>query len=397
MTPLSIWEKNFLEVETEKFFTNSRIFDELSAEGIPNKFRRFETLVGEIFNGQNENLNEFIRKIPVRGHKSTPIFFAAKVARLRVLRGCKDFPWNSCREQFVELFFNKDGIPYVNPYMTNGVAKDVNPERVNSTKSISPANEVNPTENIIPEKDVNPARVNTTKQISLPKHSSNERITFGTPPNIHFNESKLEATETKKKQNWTRWSFQHNSNVRWWFHRVHEARQKICNQTKKSKTHKKEEPNMVRKILESVENCVGNERVHWRLQTSFIPCDENEEHWRRNQRYPQETIHRWIWIQFSHMHSISQEVNSWNSFLLHSDVWTRKDIIWFSLQPHKMRRRSLVFFVRVQWKQGLTGQYMGWQVWNWWRGNNSNCVPDTKRQMKVSILKCCILFCCIQG
>ena len=141
MTPLSIWEKNLIQVENGKFFINSRIFDEISGKEIPNKFRRFETLVAEMFNGQNINPNEFIRKIPVKGHKSAPIFLAAKVAMLLVLRGFKDIPWNSCREQFVGFFFNKDVIPYVNTYMTNVVAKDVNPEIVNPTKSISLANE----------------------------------------------------------------------------------------------------------------------------------------------------------------------------------------------------------------------------------------------------------------
>ena len=70
MTPLSIWEKNLIQVENGKFFINSRIFDEISGKEIPNKFRRFETLVAEMFNGQNINPNEFIRKIPVKGHKS---------------------------------------------------------------------------------------------------------------------------------------------------------------------------------------------------------------------------------------------------------------------------------------------------------------------------------------
>ena len=167
MTPLSIWEKNLIQVENGKFFINSRIFDEISGKEIPKKFRRFGTLVAEMFNGQNINPNEFIRKIPVKGHKSAPIFLAAKVAMLLVLRGFKDFPWNSGREQFVGFFFNKDVIPYVNPYMTNVVAKDVNPEIVNPTKSISLANEVNPTKDIITEKDVNPGRVNTTKEIRL--------------------------------------------------------------------------------------------------------------------------------------------------------------------------------------------------------------------------------------
>ena len=185
MNSLYIWEKNLIEVESGKYFINSRFFDEISGKEIPNKFRRFETLVAEMFNGQNQNPSEFIRKIPVKGQKTTPIILAQKlVARLLVFRGFKDLPWNSCREQFVEFFFNKCVIPYVNPYMTNVVAKIVNPEIVNPTKSISPANEVNPTKGIIPEKDVNPA-----KEISLPKQSNNERATFGKPPNNHFSES----------------------------------------------------------------------------------------------------------------------------------------------------------------------------------------------------------------
>ena len=84
--------------------------------------------------------------------------------------------------------------------MTKVVAKDVKPEIVNPTKSISLANEVNPTKDTITEKDVNPGRVNTTKEISLEKDSSNDTVTVETPPNIHFNESKLEATETKKRK-----------------------------------------------------------------------------------------------------------------------------------------------------------------------------------------------------
>ena len=84
--------------------------------------------------------------------------------------------------------------------MTNVVAKVVNPEIVNPTKSISLANEVNPTKDIITEKDVNPGRVNTTKEIRLAKHSGNERVTFETPPNNHLSESNLEATETKKRK-----------------------------------------------------------------------------------------------------------------------------------------------------------------------------------------------------
>ena len=82
-------KKNLIQVENGKFFINSRIFDEISGKEIPNKFRRFETLVAEMFIGQNLNPNEFIRKIPVKGHKSTPIFLAAKVAMLLVLRGLK--------------------------------------------------------------------------------------------------------------------------------------------------------------------------------------------------------------------------------------------------------------------------------------------------------------------
>ena len=164
MTPLSVWEKNLIEAENGKFFINSRIFDGISGKEIPNKFRRFETIVAEMFKWQNQNPNEFIRKIPVKGQKWTPIFLAANDARLLVLRGFTDLPWKSCREQFVEFFFNKDVIPYVNPYMTNVNAKDVNPEIVNPTENISPANEVNPTKDIIPEKDFNPA-----KEISLSK------------------------------------------------------------------------------------------------------------------------------------------------------------------------------------------------------------------------------------
>ena len=119
MTPLSLWEKNLIEVENGKLFVNCCIFDDISGKEIPNKFRRFETLVAEIFNGKNYDPKDFIRKIAVKGHKSTPVFLAAKVAKFIVLRGFKDFPWNSSREEFVNYFFHQDVIPYINPYMSN--------------------------------------------------------------------------------------------------------------------------------------------------------------------------------------------------------------------------------------------------------------------------------------
>ena len=193
MTPLSVWEKNLIEAENGKFFINSRIFDGISGKERPNKFRRFETIVAEMFKGQNQDPNEFVRKIPVKGQKWTPIFLAANVARLLVLRGFTDLPWKSCREQFVEFFFNKDVIPYVNPYMTNVNAKDVNPEIVN------------PTENISLRTKSTPLKISSSRKMSTPRkksafqnHSNNERVTFRTPPNIHFSESKLVTTETKK-------------------------------------------------------------------------------------------------------------------------------------------------------------------------------------------------------
>ena len=116
MTPLSIWERNSIEVENGKLFANCRLFDSfISGKKIPNKFRKFETLVGEMLTGTNLNPKEFIRRIAVKGQKNPPVFVAAKLAKLFVLRGFKDFPWNSARREFVSLFFNIDVIPNHNP------------------------------------------------------------------------------------------------------------------------------------------------------------------------------------------------------------------------------------------------------------------------------------------
>ena len=69
MTPLSIWERNIIEVESGKFFNNSQLFDDISGKEIPNKFRRFKTLVGEMFTGTDLDPNDFIRRIAVKGQK----------------------------------------------------------------------------------------------------------------------------------------------------------------------------------------------------------------------------------------------------------------------------------------------------------------------------------------
>ena len=116
-------------MENRKLFTNCHLFDDISENEIPNKFRKFETLVGELLTGTNLNPKEFIRRIAVRGQKP-PAFVAAKLAKLLVLRGFKDFPWNSARREFVSLFFNNDVIPYYNPYMKDTLAApaDVTPE-----------------------------------------------------------------------------------------------------------------------------------------------------------------------------------------------------------------------------------------------------------------------------
>ena len=49
--------------------------------------------------------------------RNLPVFVAAKLAKLLLLRGLEDFPWNSARREFVSLFFNNDVIPYHNPHM----------------------------------------------------------------------------------------------------------------------------------------------------------------------------------------------------------------------------------------------------------------------------------------
>ena len=130
MTPLSMWERNIIEAENGKFFANCRLFDDISGKKIPNKFRKFETLVGEMLTGTNLNSKEFIRRIAVKGQKTPPVFVAAKLAKLLVLRGFKDFPWNSARREFVSLFFNIDVIPYHNPYMKDTLVTpaDATPE-----------------------------------------------------------------------------------------------------------------------------------------------------------------------------------------------------------------------------------------------------------------------------
>ena len=73
MTPLSIWERNIIEVENGKLFSNCRLFDDISGKEIPNNFRKFETLVGEMLTGTNLNPKEFIRRIAVEGQK-TPLY-----------------------------------------------------------------------------------------------------------------------------------------------------------------------------------------------------------------------------------------------------------------------------------------------------------------------------------
>ena len=73
MTPLSMWERNIIEAENGKFFANCRLFDDISGKEIPNKFRKFETLVGERLTGTNLNSKEFIRRIAVKGQK-TPLY-----------------------------------------------------------------------------------------------------------------------------------------------------------------------------------------------------------------------------------------------------------------------------------------------------------------------------------
>ena len=73
MTPLSMWERNIIEVENGKLFANCRLFDDISGKEILNKFRKFETLVGEMLTGSNLNSKEFIRRIAVKGQK-TPLY-----------------------------------------------------------------------------------------------------------------------------------------------------------------------------------------------------------------------------------------------------------------------------------------------------------------------------------
>ena len=69
MTPLSIWERNIIKVENEKLITNCRFFDDVSGKEIPNRFRMFETLVGEMLTSTKLNAKKFIRRIAVKGQK----------------------------------------------------------------------------------------------------------------------------------------------------------------------------------------------------------------------------------------------------------------------------------------------------------------------------------------
>ena len=73
MTPLSNWERNFIEVENGKLFTNCQLFDDISGKEIPNKFLKFETLVGEMLTGTNLNPKEFVQRIAGKGQK-TPLY-----------------------------------------------------------------------------------------------------------------------------------------------------------------------------------------------------------------------------------------------------------------------------------------------------------------------------------
>ena len=53
------------------------------------------------------------------------------------------------------------------------------------------------------------------------------------------------------------------------------------------------------------------------------------------------------------MHSIGQEVNIRNSVLLYSNVWARKNLLWFSLQPHEMRGKVSYFSFGMKKLNGL--------------------------------------------
>ena len=81
MTPLPIGERNIIEVENGKLFANCRLFDDISGKEISNKFRKFETLVGDMLTGTNLNPKELIRRIAVKGQKHPPCICSSKIGK----------------------------------------------------------------------------------------------------------------------------------------------------------------------------------------------------------------------------------------------------------------------------------------------------------------------------
>ena len=80
MTPLSIWERKIIEVENVKLFANCRLFDDISGKEIPNKFRKFETLVGEMLTRTSLNPKEFIGKLLLKARKP-PCICSSKIGK----------------------------------------------------------------------------------------------------------------------------------------------------------------------------------------------------------------------------------------------------------------------------------------------------------------------------
>ena len=101
MTPLSIWERNIIKVDRGDFFNNWQFFDGVSGKEIPNKFTKFETLVGEMLNGTDLNSNDSNRRIAVADQNPPSCIRCSKSGKILVLRGFTVFPWNTARRDFV--------------------------------------------------------------------------------------------------------------------------------------------------------------------------------------------------------------------------------------------------------------------------------------------------------
>ena len=95
MSALDLWN-SYLVTSDNRQFIDCRLFDDISGKEIRNKFRRMETIVGDMIAGMDIQLHDLIRKIKHR-QGPTRIVIAAKTAQLMCLHGFKEIPWNAMR------------------------------------------------------------------------------------------------------------------------------------------------------------------------------------------------------------------------------------------------------------------------------------------------------------